>query len=99
MKFAFGLLGVIFEVVYVFCMKNPDEVMADSNGGNSGEFIRRNQPPEHVIIPLLSNYTPIYFPHNSLEQFVSLTKQSTDSQIKRYKSLLKFKKMINSLNP
>ena len=31
--------------------RNPDEVLADSNGGDNGEFVRRNQPQEHVIIP------------------------------------------------
>lgn len=42
--------------------RNPDEVLADSNGGDNGEFVRRNQPQEHVIIPLINNLEAEYSP-------------------------------------
>ena len=44
----FCLLKVIIFIFYfhnilTVKLKNPDEVLADSNGGNNGEFMRRNQ--------------------------------------------------------
>jgi hypothetical protein len=45
-------------------IKNPDQVAADSGGGDNGEFLRRNQPQEHLIIPLINNleaeYNPVF---------------------------------------
>ena len=43
----FCLLKVIIFIFYfhnilTVKLKNPDEVLADSNGGNNGEFLRRN---------------------------------------------------------
>jgi hypothetical protein len=46
------------EVVSNF--KNPNEPAADSNGGDSGEFLRRNQPQEHILIPLINSLEAEY---------------------------------------
>jgi hypothetical protein len=43
-------------------IKNPDQVAADSGGGDNGEFLRRNQPQEHLIIPLINNLEAEYSP-------------------------------------
>lgn len=54
--------------------KNPDETLADINGGNNGEFLRRNQPQEHIIIPLINSleaeYTPLADIRKSTEEIL-----------------------------
>jgi hypothetical protein len=40
--------------------RNPDQVAADSGGGDSGEFLRRNQPQEHIFIPLIDTLEAEY---------------------------------------
>ena len=41
-------------------LKNPDQVAGDSVGGDNGEFLRRNQPQEHIIIPLINSLEAEY---------------------------------------
>jgi hypothetical protein len=98
MKFICGVMLVVVGGYCVWGLQNPDEVMADSNSANNGEFIRRNQPPEHIIIPLISNQNVSYFPHDTIEQYLSKTKQSARYQIKRYKSLSTFNTIRNQIN-
>ena len=47
-------------------LDNPDQVAGDSVGGDNGEFLRRNQPQEHIIIPLINTleaeYNSIFAP-------------------------------------
>lgn len=42
---------------------NPDQPSASSGGGDSGEFIRRHQPQEHLFIPLINSVTGDYNPY------------------------------------
>lgn len=43
---------------------NPDQAAGGSGGGDNGEFLRRNQPQEHIIIPLINSleaeYNPVF---------------------------------------
>ena len=89
---------VLVDVSFTSCLQNPDEVMADSNSANNGEFIRRNQPPEHIIIPLITIQNVSYFPHDTIEQYLSNTKKSAHYQINRYKSLAAFNKIRKQIN-
>ncbi len=41
-------------------LKNPDQPAGGSGGGNSGEFNRRDQVQEHVIIPLINTLEAEY---------------------------------------
>jgi hypothetical protein len=41
-------------------VKNPDQPSGDSNGGDSGEFLRRDQPAEHILIPLINELEAEY---------------------------------------
>lgn len=43
-------------------IRNPDQPAASSGGGDSGEFIRRHQPQEHLFIPLINKQTGDYNP-------------------------------------
>ena len=66
--------------------KNPDEVLADSNGGDSGEFVRRNQPQEHLIIPLINSSEAEYIPNIDIRKY----RQDIIEQLKynnKYKKL------------
>ena len=66
--------------------KNPDEVLADSNGGDSGEFVRRNQPQEHLIIPLINYSEAEYIPNIDIRKY----RQDIIKQLKynnKYKKL------------
>ncbi len=48
--------------VYNFLQaSNPDQVL-QSSGGDSGEFKRRNEPQEHIIIPLIDTKEASYNP-------------------------------------
>jgi len=38
-----------------FKAKNPGDGASESGGGDNGEFLRRNQPQEHIIIPLINS--------------------------------------------
>ena len=40
--------------------KNPDQVAGGSGGGDNGEFLRRNQPQEHIIVPLINSLEAEY---------------------------------------
>jgi len=37
-------------------VQNPDQPAGGAGGGNSGEFVRRDQITEHILIPLLSTF-------------------------------------------
>lgn len=64
------LLLLINEVVFVkIRSRNPDEVLADSNGGDNGEFVRRNQPQEHLIIPLINSLEAEYAPNIDIRKY------------------------------
>jgi hypothetical protein len=41
---------------------NPDQAAGGAGGGDSGEFLRRNQPQEHIIIPLINSLEAEYNP-------------------------------------
>ena len=45
-------------------VENPDQPGAASMGGDNGEFLRRNQPQEHIIVPLINileaEYNPLF---------------------------------------
>lgn len=73
-------------------LKNPDEVLADSNGGNNGEFIRRNQPQEHVIIPLINSLEAEYTPNIDIKEYRKIIVKEID-EIKS-----RMKKIDNELN-
>jgi hypothetical protein len=45
-----------------FSSKNPDQVAGDTVGGDNGEFLRRNQPTEHLFVPLINNLQAEYNP-------------------------------------
>jgi hypothetical protein len=60
-------LLIIFFVLVFFVnfthsvgVANPDQVASDSGGGDNGEFLRRNQPQEHIIIPLINSLEAEY---------------------------------------
>ena len=42
--------------------ENPDQPAGGSAGGDNGEFMRRNQPQEHIIIPLINSLEAEYNP-------------------------------------
>lgn len=42
---------------------NPDQVAGSSTGGDNGEFLRRNQPQEHLFIPLINSLEVEYNPY------------------------------------
>lgn len=48
-------------------LSNPDQPSADSGGGDGGEFLRRHQPQEHLIIPLINKVTGDYNPFFNLD--------------------------------
>ena len=98
MKCVVALVVFLVSVTLASSLRNPDEVMADSNSANNGEFIRRNQPPEHIIIPLITYRNVSSFPHDTLEQYLSKTKRSARYQINRYKSLSAFNNIRNYIN-
>lgn len=69
-------------------IKNPDQPAGDANGGDSGEFLRRNQPQEHIFIPLINTLEAEYNPlFKDIRKF-------RKKQLEPDKGL-KFKKKIN----
>src|SRR4051812_3638857 len=73
MKFDFKkLLLFIFYISICRCqefpkflqtqLSNPDQSAGDANGGDSGEFLRRNQPMEHIFIPFINTLEAEYNP-------------------------------------
>ena len=86
----FCLLKVIIFIFYfhnilTVKLKNPDEVLADSNGGNNGEFMRRNQPQEHVIIPLINSLEAEYTPNIDIKEF----RKNLEKEIEKTNNRLK----------
>jgi hypothetical protein len=57
------LLVVVLVVQYIngIRYRNPDQSLS-SGGGSSGEIVRRNQPQEHIIIPLINTQEADYNP-------------------------------------
>lgn len=51
----FFLIILHSEAKFKFKSKNPGDGASESGGGDNGEFLRRNQPQEHIIIPLINN--------------------------------------------
>jgi hypothetical protein len=73
--------------------KNPDQVAGDSVGGDSGEFLRRNQPQEHIIIPLINILEAEYNPW-----FAPNIKKYRKELVKPDKGLKFMKKLNEELN-
>ena len=70
-------------------LKNPNEPAADSNGGDSGEFLRRNQPQEHILIPLINSVEAEYVLIPDIRKYrkTVTTDRSVEIRKKRNKDL------------
>jgi hypothetical protein len=53
------VIGLVL-LLQVSC--NPDQALQAASTGSSSEYMRRNQPPEHVIIPLINTQEASYNP-------------------------------------
>lgn len=55
-----NLILILFLNIFTLKVKNPEQTAGDMGGGDSGQFVRRNQPIEHIIIPLMNKLNADY---------------------------------------
>ncbi len=64
-------------------IQNPDQPSGGSTGGNSGEFVRRDQITEHIMIPLLNTFD-VEFPFaKDIREFRKDYVDKINSDVKR----------------
>ena len=68
-------------------VQNPDQPVGDAGGGNSGEFVRKDQITEHILIPLLSTFD-VEFPFaKDIREYRQDYVQRIDSEINRTQNI------------
>jgi hypothetical protein len=55
------MIGLVM-ISVLLGVKNPDQSLQAAASGGNAEFLRRNQPPEHVLIPLINTQEADYNP-------------------------------------
>jgi hypothetical protein len=80
-------------------IQNPDQPNGGSSGGQSGEFVRRDQITEHIMIPLLNTFE-VEFPFaKDIRAFRNDYIKRINNDVDRMKGEMKYNISYNYGNP